>query len=96
MSREVTGRHWFGKVSAGLFCGFLLGLGASGLFNLAVPAGQALFEPENIVSTLPFNVIWVLTVSFCFLFGSTRRAWVWLSSATVILWGLLHLLGATA
>lgn len=96
MNGKISNRGWLGKVSAGLIFGFLLGLGASGFFNLVVVAGQVLFGPENLVSTLVLNLVWVLVVSLCFLFGSVRRAWCCLGLATAGMWALLHVSGGLA
>lgn len=95
MNAGVSNRGWVGKVSAGLICGFLLGLGISGLFKYLVDAGPALYGIESMVSIQLFPIVWTPIVSFCFLFPSTRSAWLWLGLTTVLLWVLLLLLGVT-
>lgn len=96
MKPDVSNRDWFGKVSAGLVCGYLLALGAGGLFKHAAGAGKALYGVHGIVSVQLFAILWTLAVCFCFLFRSTLRAWTWLGIATVLLWGVLIFLGVTA
>lgn len=96
MSREVTNRDWFGKVSAGMVCGYLLGIGASGLFKFAAGGGVELYSLEGMASIKLPTLIWPPIVAFSFMFSSTRQAWAWLGLATGIVWGLLFLLGVTA
>ena len=96
MRREVTNRDWFGKVCAGVVCGFLLGVGASGLFKYSIGGGRELYWPEGLAPIKIPNLIWPVVVSFCFLFPSTRSAWGWLGLATGLLWGVLLLLGVVA
>lgn len=94
--REISSRDWFGKVCAGLICGYLLALGASGLFKYSVGAGPGLRDITGQVSIQLINIVWSPVVALCFLFSSTRSAWGWLGLANGVLWGALFLLGALA
>jgi len=93
MKRELTSRDWFGKVSAGLVLGFLLALGAGGLFKVLVGAGDTFFSTKGQIAMWLMAPVWSLVVAFCFMFRSTARAWLWLALANVVAWGALFLLG---
>jgi len=96
MKRELTAKNWFGKASAGVILGFLLALGASGLFRTLAGIGESYFSTQGQFSMWMIAPIWVLILSFCFLFGSGGRAWAWLALANLLLWSLLAALGGLA
>ena len=96
MRREITNRDWFGKASAGLLLGFVLALGASGLFRVGFGLKDAYFSTQGQFAMWLMSPVWALTLSLSFLFSSTRAAWGWLGLVSGLLWGLLLLAGATA
>lgn len=93
---EVSSRDWFGKASAGLLLGFVIALGASGLFKLAANVGDTFFSTKGQLSMWLIAPVWAGVLSFCFLSTSTRRAWGWLALAAGLIWGLLFVAGGVA
>lgn len=93
MMRPLSSRDWFGKSSAGLLLGFTLALGASGLFMLAAGVEDTFFSTKGQLAMWLMCPIWALTLSFCFLFRSSLRAWVWLAAANGAVWLPILLLG---
>lgn len=96
MNRELSSRDWFGKASAGAVMGFLIALGASGLFKLAMGLADTFFSTKGQFSMWMISPIWALILSFSFLFVSPRSAWGWLGLAAGVLWAPLFVLGGTA
>lgn len=96
MSREISNRGWAGKVTAGTILGFLLALGAAGLFRLAGGIGDAFFSTRGQFAMWLMAPVWAGVLSGCFLFSSARRAWGWLALANLIVWGPLFALGGMA
>ena len=96
MRRPLSSRDWFGKASAGLILGFLLALGAAGLFKMATGVEETFFSTKGQFAMWMMSPVWALTVSLCFLFRSGLRAWVWLAAANLVLWALLASLGGLA
>lgn len=94
--KPLTSRDWFGKASAGLVLGFLLALACSGLFKLAAGLGDTFFSLQGQFAMWMISPIWGLILSFCFFFGSARRAWGWLALANALLWAALWGLGGVA
>ncbi len=95
MKREISSRDWFGKACAGLILGFLLALGISGLFRHLAGVEDAFFSLKGQFAMWMISPVWAGILSFCFLFSSTRSAWVWLGLSNGILWALLFMIGAT-
>jgi len=96
MKKELSSRDWFGKSAAGLILGFLLALGAAGLFKLLAGVGlggDSFFSTKGQFSMWLMSPIWALTLSFCFLFRSGLRAWLWLAAANVLVWAPIVLSG---
>jgi hypothetical protein len=93
--RPITSRDWFGKSSAGLLLGFLLALGASGLFKMAAGIGDTFFSTQGQFAMWLMAPVWAGVLSFCFLFPSTRSAWGWLGLASAVVWSILFALGGT-
>lgn len=93
MRREVTNRDWFGKLSAGLVCGYALALGCAGLWRYASGATESLYGVTGMVSVQVISITWTTIVSLVFLFSSTRQAWAWLGLAAGLQWVLLFALG---
>lgn len=87
---KLQSRHWLGKSCAGLLLGFGLALAVSGLFAWWGPGGIA-----GGPGKLQFNMwlmapIWALVLGFVFLFRTPLRAWLWLSLANALAFGLLY------
>ncbi|MBD9379271.1 hypothetical protein [Pseudoxanthomonas sp. PXM04] len=87
---KLQSRHWLGKSCAGLLLGFGLALALSGLFAWWGPGGIA-----GGPGKLQFNMwlmapIWAVVLGFVFLFRTSLRAWLWLSLANALAFGLLH------
>ena len=96
MTQEISSRDWFGKSSAGLVLGFVLAVGAAGLFRQAMGLKEAFFSTQGQFSMWLMSPVWAGVLSFCFLFPSTRAAWGWLGLASGIVWATLFALGAVA
>lgn len=86
MSKPLSSRDWLGKSGAGLLLGFLLALGAAGLFRQIADVGQAAFSTKGQIAMWLMSPVWALTLSFSFLFRSGFRAWAWLAGANLLLW----------
>ncbi|MBK6707927.1 MAG: hypothetical protein IPG54_10800 [Sphingomonadales bacterium] len=93
MKPQLTAKNWFGKVSAGLILGFLLALGASGLFRTLGGVDEAFFSTRGQFSMWMMAPVWALVVSLVFLFRTSLRAWGWLALANVVLWIPIFALG---
>ena len=77
-------RHWFAKGLAGLFLGLVIAIGVSGLLAWAGPGG--LDPPGKYVVTMwAVLPVWMLVLTFCFLFRSGWRAWAWLGAASLLI-----------
>lgn len=96
MKPAVSSRDWFGKASAGLLLGFVIALGLSGLYKLAAGLGDTFFSTKGQIGMWMISPIWAGVLSFCFLFGSTRRAWGWLGLVAGLIWALLFVAGGVA
>ncbi|MCB2060033.1 MAG: hypothetical protein R3E09_06115 [Novosphingobium sp.] len=96
MTSPLSSRDWFGKASAGLILGFLLALGAGGLFKVAAGVGETFFSTKGQFAMWMMSPVWALVLSLCFLFRSSLRAWLWLAAANLVLWALLASLGGLA
>lgn len=88
MSAKATPirRDWLSKTLAGTLLGFLLALGASGLFNEAAGALPLGVRSQLAMWLVP--PVWFGVLGFCYLFGSGRRAWLWLGATTLLVFGL--------
>ncbi|MXO65899.1 hypothetical protein [Altericroceibacterium endophyticum] len=93
MKPPLRASNWLGKASAGLVMGFLLALGAAGLLRTLVAGGATPFSTVGQFSMWMMAPVWALTVSLCFFFRTGPRAWVWLTLANGLVWGLVILLG---
>lgn len=93
MKPQLTARNWFGRASAGLILGFLLALGASGLFRTLGGVGEAFFSTKGQFAMWLMSPVWALVVSLVFLFRTSLRAWAWLALANIMVWGLIVALG---
>lgn len=93
MKHQLSSSDWFGKASAAMVLGFLLALGAAGLFRTLAGIDDAYFSTKGQFSMWMMAPIWALILSLCFFFRSGARAWTWLAAANVVLWGLIALLG---
>jgi len=86
-------RDWLSKTIAGTVLGFTLALGASGLFDLASAALPLGVRAQLAMWLVP--PVWLGVLSFCYLFGSGARAWLWLGAANLLafgLWGAVRLI----
>jgi hypothetical protein len=91
--RPLSSRDWFGKTAAALILGFLLALGCAGLFRAIADVGHEQFSTKGQFAMWLMAPVWALTISFCFLFRSPLRAWLWLAVANVMVWAPLVLMG---
>ncbi len=91
--QQLSSRDWFGKSVAALFLGFLLALGCSGLFRELAGVGEGYFSTKGQFAMWLMAPVWALTLSFCFLFRSTLRAWLWLGAANFLVWVPVILMG---
>lgn len=96
MKRQLSSRDWFGKSSAGLILGFLLALGASGLFKSAAGLTDTYFTTKGQFAMWLMSPVWAFVLSFCFLFPTTRSAWGWLAIANGAVWGALLIMEVAA
>ena len=86
-------RDWLSKTIAGTLLGFMLAIGASGLFNEAATAITLGTRAQLAMWLVP--PVWFGVLSLGYLFGSGVRAWLWLGVANLLvfgLWGGIHLL----
>lgn len=81
------------RACAALVLGFLLSVAICGLVALLWPGA---LTQHTLVILLLFFPLWMSMTSASFLFKSGRAAWLWLSLATCIGFGLLHLLKGLA
>lgn len=86
MSKPLSSRDWPGKTAAALILGFALALGCAGLFQQCVDVGNNLFSTKGQFAMWLMSPVWALTLSFCFLFRSGLRAWLWLAAANALVW----------
>ncbi|MGE8280933.1 MAG: hypothetical protein ACN6O2_10900 [Stenotrophomonas sp.] len=91
--QRLESRHWFGKTMAGVVLGYALSVALSGVLALLTPGG---FAGEG---KIQFNMwmiapLWAGVLGFVYLFRDSRRAWLWLSLATVLAFAVLWLLKA--
>lgn len=76
-------RHWLAKGLAGLILGLVIAIGLSGLLARAGPGGTD--APGKYVVTMWAVVpVWMLVLTFCFLFRNGWRAWAWLGGAAFL------------
>lgn len=83
-------RDWWSKSLAGVILGFTLAMACSGVLARLCD-GLPLGVRAQLAMWLVVPV-WFATLGLCFLFGSGRRAWLWLGLANVLGYGLLALL----
>ena len=83
MTPPDLGHHWFAKGLAGLLLGLAIGIGISGLLAWVGPDGPEASGKYMVVmwAVVP---VWMLVLTFCFLFGSGWRAWAWLGGAAIL------------
>ncbi|MFK4875204.1 hypothetical protein [Novosphingobium sp. ZW T3_23] len=93
MSKPLSSRDWFGKISAAFILGFTLALALSGLFRWATDYGDAYFSSKGQLGMWIMALTWPLILSFVFLFRSASRAWLWLALANLAAWAPLVALG---
>lgn len=80
---------WLSKSLAGVLLGFALAIALAGLFAFAGPGGPEAQNKYQFVMWLAAP-IWLGVASFCFLFRSGLRAWLWLGGANLIAYGGLY------
>ncbi|GFE72987.1 hypothetical protein [Novosphingobium sp. TCA1] len=95
MNKPLSSKDWFGKSSAGLILGFTLALGAAGLFQRLAGVGDTFFSTKGQFAMWLMSPVWALTLSFCFMFRSTARAWCWLAIANLAIWAIVLLPGGS-
>lgn len=93
MKHQLSSQDWFGKTSAALVLGFLLALGAAGLFRTLNGIDDAFFSTKGQLAMWMMAPVWALVLSLCFFFRSTLHAWGWLAAINAVLWGVIALLG---
>lgn len=89
-TQELSSRNWFGKASAGFVLGYLLTLALTGMFARFGPGQVGFFSAQAQVTMWIMSPIWAAILSFCFLFQSGLRAWLWLGAANMVAWGLIY------
>ncbi|TDW65405.1 hypothetical protein EDF57_103589 [Novosphingobium sp. PhB55] len=92
MSKPLSSKDWFGKSAAGLVFGFTLALGAAGLFQRLAGIGDTFFSTKGQFAMWLMSPVWALTLSFCFMFRTAVRAWLWLAGANLVVWAIVLLL----
>lgn len=89
MNAELSSRNWFGKACAGTILGFTLSLGLCGVFACFGPGSVSFFSAQGQITMWLMAPLWAGVLSFCFLFRTGLRAWLWLGGANIIIWGAL-------
>ncbi|SFP26968.1 hypothetical protein [Qipengyuania nanhaisediminis] len=84
-----SAKGWLGKASAGVILGFTLALGFTGLFVWLTPDGLMAGSGKTQFAMWLVAPIWCGIASFCFLFRSGIRAWLWLGGANIVVFALL-------
>lgn len=79
---------WWSKSCAGTLLGFTLAIALSGLFTWFGPGGPAAANKFQFTMWI-VAPLWLGVVSFCFLFRSGLRAWLWLGGANLVAYALL-------
>lgn len=83
-------RHdWIAKILAGTVLGFGLAIALAGLFAWAGPGGP-LAANKYQLSMWMVPPIWLGVLSFCFLFRSGLRAWLWLGGGNLLAYAGLY------
>lgn len=90
---RLSSRNWLGRATAGLFGGFALALGVSGLFWHFGPEGISGGSGKLQICMWMMSPVWASVFSLCFLFRDGVRAWAWISGAALLSFVLLLLLG---
>lgn len=76
-------RDWWSKSLAGVLLGFTLAIALSGLVTWVGPGGPLAMNKFQFTMWIVAPV-WLGVVSFCFLFRSGLRAWLWLGGANLL------------
>lgn len=76
-------RHWLAKGLAGLILGLAIAIGVSGLLVWAGP-GAPEASDKYMVMMWAVILVWMLVLTFCFLFRSGWRAWAWLGGGAIL------------
>ncbi|WP_319380874.1 hypothetical protein [Thiomicrorhabdus sp.] len=84
--RTVFRRDWLAKSLAGLFLGFALGLGLSGVF-MALDNNILLSIKAQLAMWI-VTPVWLAVLSSVFLFRSGLRAWLWLGALNLLVLGV--------
>ena len=84
-----SSKGWFAKASAGVILGFTLALALGGLFVWWTPGGLMAGSGKTQFAMWLVAPLWAGIASFCFLFRSGPRAWIWLGLANAIAFALL-------
>ena len=79
---------WWSKSLAGVLLGFTLAIALSGLVTWIGPGGPAAVNKFQFTMWI-VAPLWLGVVSFCFLFRSGVRAWVWLGSSNLAAYAAL-------
>ena len=74
---------WWSKSIAGVLLGFTLAVALSGLFTWIGPGGPTAVNKFQFTMWI-VAPLWLGVVSFCFLFRSGLRAWLWLGGANLL------------
>jgi hypothetical protein len=79
---KISG-HWVGKTTAGVVCGFLLGLALSGLMVRLIPgsSGDAA-KAETAMLFVP--LVWTAVFAAAYLFRTGLRAWLSLGTLSAL------------
>ncbi|SFD41448.1 hypothetical protein [Pseudoalteromonas denitrificans] len=79
---------WWSKSIAGIFLGLLLSVGLVGIFAWSGPGGIA--APVKVQFNMwLISPIWLLILSFTYMFKTGLRAFICLSSANIVIYLIL-------
>lgn len=80
---------WVSKSLAGTLLGFSLAVALSGIFAWAGPGGLLAANKYQLAMWL-LAPLWLGVLSFCFLFRTGLRAWLWLGGANLAAYATLY------
>lgn len=79
---------WISKTLAGILLGYFLAVGVSGVFAWIGPGGiDAPNKVQFNMWIIPF--IWLPMFSLVYLFQTGWRAWLWLGTSNILVYGVL-------
>lgn len=88
VARFFLGGGIWARALAGIIAGFFLAAGVVGVIAWCLPGP---WQSTLVASALAFFPAWMLAATASFLFADGKRAWLWLSAAAAVAFGLLWL-----